>query len=62
MMEFPTSYFNKLHEMVYEMHGKIYVQPYVNQALLQINIHQNCNCPTTFSGSLSHEILTEPVI
>jgi hypothetical protein len=61
-VEFPTSYFNKLHEMVYEMHGKTHLQPYVNQALFQINIHQNCNCPMTFGGSLSYKILIKSVI
>jgi hypothetical protein len=36
---------NKTYETVYEIHVKVYLWPYVNQALLWINMTENLDCP-----------------
>jgi hypothetical protein len=30
--------FNKMCGMIYELHGKVYLRPYVNQAILRISM------------------------
>jgi hypothetical protein len=43
-------------ETVYGKHGEVYLQPYANWDLLQINITEYRNVPTTFSASLPYQV------
>jgi hypothetical protein len=42
--------------MVYGLHGKVHLWPYINQTLLQLIMAENQNWLKTFSGRPPHQM------